>query len=141
MIRIAGIDLPEQKKVKFALRYIYGVGTTKATQVLQEANVSPDKRTRDLTSEEINRIQRIVERFPTEGDLRRIVSENIDRLKRIKCYRGLRHIAKLPARGQRTRTNSRNARGGGKRKTVGSMTKETAAKIDAPGASSAPAAK
>lgn len=132
MIRISGIDLPEQKKVLFSLRYIYGIGTTRAEQVLKEANVSPDKRTRDLTSDEINRIQRIIERFPTEGDLRRIISENIDRLKRIKSYRGMRHIAKLPVRGQRTRSNSRNARGGQRRRTVGSMTKEMAAKVEAP---------
>jgi small subunit ribosomal protein S13 len=132
MIRIAGIDLPEQKKVRFSLRYIYGTGLTRADQVLKEANVDPDKRTRDLTSDEINRIQRIIERFPTEGDLRRMVSENIDRLKRVKCYRGARHIAKLPSRGQRTRSNSRNARGGQRRRTVGSMTKEMAAKVEAP---------
>lgn len=132
MIRIAGIDLPEQKKVRFSLRYIYGIGLTRSDQVLKEANVSPDKRTRDLTSDEINRIQRIIERFPTEGDLRRMVSENIDRLKRVKSYRGMRHIAKLPSRGQRTRSNSRNARGGQRRRTVGSMTKEMAAKVEAP---------
>ena len=132
MIRIAGIDLPEQKKVRFSLQYIYGIGLTRADTVLKEANVDPDKRTRDLTSDEINRIQRIIEHFPTEGDLRRIVSENIDRLKRVKCYRGMRHIAKLPSRGQRTRSNSRNARGGQRRRTVGSMTKEMAAKITAP---------
>lgn len=132
MIRIAGIDLPEQKKVRFSLCYIFGIGLTRADQVLKEANVDPDKRTRDLTSDEINRIQRIIERFPTEGDLRRMVSENIDRLKRVKCYRGMRHIAKLPSRGQRTRSNSRNARGGQRRRTVGSMTKEMAAKVEAP---------
>jgi small subunit ribosomal protein S13 len=132
MIRIAGIDLPEQKKVRFSLQYIYGIGLTRADKVLKEANVDPDKRTRDLTSDEINRIQRIIEHFPTEGDLRRMVSENIDRLKRIKCYRGMRHIAKLPSRGQRTRSNSRNARGGQRRRTVGSMTKEMAAKIATP---------
>ncbi len=132
MIRIAGIDLPEQKKVRFALRYIFGIGLTRSDQVLKEANVDADKRTRDLTSDEINRIQRIIERFPTEGDLRRIVSENIDRLKRVKCYRGMRHIAKLPSRGQRTRSNSRNARGGQRRRTVGSMTKEMAAKVETP---------
>jgi small subunit ribosomal protein S13 len=130
MIRIAGIDIPEQKKVRFSLCYIFGIGQTRSGQILKEANVDPEKRTRDLTSDEINRIQRIIERFPTEGDLRRMVSENIDRLKRIKSYRGLRHIAKLPSRGQRTRSNSRNARGGQRRRTVGSMTKEMAAKLD-----------
>lgn len=130
MIRIAGVDLPEHKKVLFSLRYIYGVGTTRAQEILKEANIDLHKRTRDLSSDEINRIQRIVERFPTEGDLRRIVSENIDRLKRIKSYRGMRHISRLPARGQRTRSNSRSARGGGKRRTVGSMSKDDAAKLE-----------
>lgn len=130
MIRIAGVDLPEHKKVLFSLRYIYGVGSTRSAEILKEANIDKDKRTRDLTSDEINRIQRIIERFPTEGDLRRIVSENIDRLKRVKCYRGLRHMSKLPVRGQRTRSNSRSARGGGKRRTVGAMTKDDAAKLE-----------
>lgn len=130
MIRIAGIDLPENKKVLFSLQYIYGVGPTRAQDVLREANIDPDKRTRDLSSDEVNRIQRSIERFPTEGDLRRIISENVDRLKRIKTYRGLRHIMKLPTRGQNTRRNSRNARGGGKRKTVGALTKEAAAALE-----------
>lgn len=130
MIRIAGIDLPEQKKIAYALRYIYGVGPKLAGDVLREANVSPDKRTRDLTTDEVNRISRCVERFAVEGDLRRIVNDNIDRLKRIKSYRGLRHIQKLPSRGQRTRTNGRTARGGGKRKTVGALSKEMAAKLE-----------
>ncbi|MBP7774435.1 30S ribosomal protein S13 [Candidatus Woesebacteria bacterium] len=130
MIRIAGIDLPEQKKIAFALRYIYGVGTKMAQDILREANVDQDKRTRDLTTDEVNRVQRALERFPVEGDLRRIVNDNIDRLKRIKSYRGLRHIAKLPTRGQRTKTNSRNARGGAKRRTVGAMSKEMAQKLE-----------
>ncbi len=130
MIRIAGIDLPEQKKIAFALRYIYGVGTKLAQDIVREANISPDKRTRDLTTDEINRIQRSLERFAVEGDLRRIVNDNIDRLRRIKTYRGMRHSMKLPVRGQRTRTNSRTARGGGKRKTVGALTKEMAAKLE-----------
>lgn len=130
MIRIAGIDLPENKKVLFSLQYIYGVGPSRAKEVLREANIDADKRTRELTPDEINRIQRSIERFPSEGDLRRMISENIDRLKRIKTYRGLRHIAKLPARGQNTRRNSRNARGGGKRKTVGALTKEAAAALE-----------
>lgn len=130
MIRIAGIDLPEQKKISIALRYIYGIGPKLAVDVLREANVSSDKRTRDLSTDELNRIQRALERFAVEGDLRRIINDNIDRLKRIKAYRGLRHIHKLPARGQRTRTNSRTARGGGKRRTVGALSKEMAAKLE-----------
>jgi len=130
MIRIAGIDLPEQKKIAFALRYIYGVGPKVASDIIREANIDPDKRARDLSTDEINRIQRSLERFAVEGDLRRIVNDNVDRLRRIKAYRGLRHAMKLPTRGQRTRTHSRTARGGGKRKTVGAMTKEMAAKLE-----------
>lgn len=130
MIRISGIDLPEHKKVEFALQAIYGIGPALAKQILQESNVDSDKRTRDLTNDEINRIQRSIERIPTEGDLRRIVNDNIDRLKRVKAYRGMRHAAHLPARGQRTRTNSRNARGGQKRRTVGALSKEMAAKLE-----------
>jgi small subunit ribosomal protein S13 len=130
MIRIAGVDLPEHKKIAYALRSIFGVGLQLSEQILQESNVDPDKRTRDLTNDEINRIQRSLEQRPTEGDLRRIINDNIDRLKRVKSYRGSRHAAHLPARGQRTRTNSRNARGGGKRRTVGALSKEVAAKLD-----------
>lgn len=130
MIRIAGIDLPEHKKVAFALLAIYGVGPALAQQILQESNVDVNKRTRDLTNDEINRIQRSLEQRPTEGDLRRIVNDNIDRLKRVKTYRGSRHAAGLPTRGQRTRTNSRNARGGQKRRTVGALSKEMAAKLE-----------
>lgn len=131
MPRILGIDIPEHKKVLVALQSIYGVGPQIAQTVLREAQVDPDKRARDLTNDELGRIQRILDRYELEGDLRRHVNENIDRLKRIRAYRGLRHIAKLPVRGQRTKTNSRNARGGAKRKTIGAMTKEMAAKLDA----------
>lgn len=130
MIRIAGVDLPEHKKVAYSLTSIYGIGLVLSKQVLQEANVDPDKRTRDLNNDEINRIQRALEQRPTEGDLRRIINDNVDRFKRIKSYRGARHAAHLPARGQRTRTNSRSARGGGKRKTVGALSKEMAAKME-----------
>lgn len=131
MPRIIGVDIPEQKKVLYALQSIYGIGPKVAADILIEANIDENKRARDLSQSEINQIQRIIERFNVEGDLRRIVSDNIDRLKRIRAYRGLRHAAGLPARGQRTKTNSRSARGGGKRRTVGSMTKEMAAKLEA----------
>lgn len=123
MPRIAGIDIPENKKVAFALRSIYGVGLTRAQEVVVQANIDPSKRARDLTPDEINKIQRLLEQHPLEGDLRRIVSDNINHLKRIKSYRGMRHTLKLPARGQRTRVNSRTVRGGG-RKTVGAVAKE-----------------
>ena len=130
MPRIMGIDIPEQKKTLYSLQSIYGVGPQIAAVVTKEAQVDPDKRARDLTTDEIGRMQRILDRYELEGDLRRAINDNVDRLKRIRAYRGLRHIAKLPARGQRTKTNSRSASGGQKRKTVGSMTKEMAAKLD-----------
>ncbi len=130
MIRIVGIDLPEYKKIRYALRSIFGIGDVRSRNILTEAHVDEHKRTRDLTTDEVNRIQRVIDRYQTEGNLRREINDNIDRLKRTRAYRGLRHIAHLPARGQRTRTNSRSARGGGKRKTVGSLSKEMAAKLE-----------
>lgn len=130
MSRILGVDLPEQKKIGFSLLSIYGVGRNRSTQVLKEANVDAEKRTRDLTTIELSRIQRVLERFRLEGDLRREENDNIDRLIRIQSYRGKRHQAKLPSRGQRTRTNGRTARGGGRRRTVGSLTKDQAAKLE-----------
>jgi small subunit ribosomal protein S13 len=123
MPRIAGVDIPEHKKVAYSLRSIYGVGLTRAHAVVQQAAIDPEKRARDLTPDEVNKIQRLLEKYPLEGDLRRIISDNINHQKRIKTYRGLRHIAKLPVRGQRTRVNSRTVRGGG-RKTVGAVAKE-----------------
>lgn len=131
MPRVAGVDIPDFKKTLYSLQHIYGVGKKVAGDVLTQAGVDKDKRARELTGEEINRIQKVLEQVMVEGDLRRNINENIDRLKRIKSYRGLRHIAKLPARGQRTRSNGRTARGGGKRRTVGAMSKEMAAKLDA----------
>ena len=129
MLRISGVDIPEQKKVAYALRYIHGVGPKVAVEVLTRANIDQPKRARDLTSEEVNRIQAVLEYYTIEGDLKRKVADDIDRLKRIRSYRGLRHMAGLPARGQRTRTNSRSVRGN-KRTTIGSMTKEMAAKLE-----------
>lgn len=130
MPRIIGVDIPENKKILYSLQSLYGVGLNTAETVLREAQVDADKRARELTNDELNRIQRILDRYEIEGDLRRHVSDNIDRLKRIRSYRGLRHIAKLPTRGQRTKTNSRNARGGSKRRTVGAMSKEMATKLE-----------
>lgn len=131
MPRIIGVDIPENKKILYSLQSIYGVGPKVAEMVLREAQIDPDKRARELTTDEVNRIQRILDRHELEGDLRRHVNDNVDRLKRIRSYRGLRHIMKLPVRGQRTKTNSRNARGGSKRRTVGAMSKEMAAKLEA----------
>jgi len=130
MIRIAGIDLPENKKIEFALQSIYGVGPKVAAQILQEANIDQSKRSHQLNNDEINRIQRALDRYPVEGDLRRTINDNIERLKRIRAYRGIRHMQKLPVRGQRTRTNSRNARGGVRRRTVGALSKEMAQKLE-----------
>jgi small subunit ribosomal protein S13 len=130
MPRIAGIDLPDNKKVRIALRYVYGIGPKIAEAIIAETKLNPDKRAKDLTSEEIGRIQRELEKYNVEGNLRRLIRENIDRLKRIGSYRGSRHKNGLPARGQRTRSNART-RKGKKRMAVGSMTKEMAAKLEA----------
>jgi small subunit ribosomal protein S13 len=131
MPRLAGIDIPEQKKLFMALQGIYGIGPKLSEEVIVRANVDREKRTRDLTADETNRLQKVLEQYNIEGNLRRVINDNIQRLKRVKAYRGLRHMAGLPARGQRTKTNSRNARGGGKRRTIGAMSKEMAAKLDA----------
>ncbi len=128
MPRIAGKDIPGEKKVPYALRYIYGVGLSRAQKIVKQAKIDPEKRARDLTSQEINQIQKLLEEFPTEGDLRRQVNDNINRLKRIKAYRGVRHIQGLPVRGQRTRTNARTRKG--KKKTVGALKKEEALKLE-----------
>jgi len=111
-----------------SLTYIYGVGRSNVNQILTKANIHPDKRARDLTSEEINRLQRVLDKYNVEGNLRKQIRENIQRLKRIGSYRGARHTANLPARGQRTRVNARTKRG--KRRTVGAMKKEELAKIE-----------
>lgn len=129
MPRIAGIDIPDHKKVAFALRYVYGIGPKIASDILEKTRINPDKRARDLTTDEINKIQAVLEKYPVEGDLRRMISDNIIRLKRVKAYRGLRHIAGLPVRGQRTRSNARTKRGG--RRTIGAMSKEMATKLEA----------
>jgi small subunit ribosomal protein S13 len=130
MPRLAGIDIPDHKKVRIALRYIYGIGPKLADDVLRETSVDPDKRAKDLNADEINRIQRVLEKHNVEGNLRRLIRENVDRLKRIGSYRGLRHKLGLPSRGQRTRSNARTRRGK-RRVAIGSMTKEMAAKLDA----------
>jgi small subunit ribosomal protein S13 len=112
MARIAGVDLPRQKKIKIAIRYIYGIGPTNGEEILRRANVSPETRARDLTEDELGRIREIVDReYRVEGDLRREVQLNIKRLMDIACYRGLRHRRGMPVRGQRTKTNARTRRG------------------------------
>lgn len=129
MPRLVGIDIPDHKKVLFSLQYIYGVGPKIAQDIVGEAQIDANKRARDLTSDEINRIQRVLDRLMVEGNLRRVVNDNIDRLKRIKAYRGLRHMAGLPVRGQRTKSNARTKRGA--RRTIGALSKEAAAKMEA----------
>jgi len=124
MPRILGVDIPSNKKVVYALCALYGVGLQRSARVLKEAGVDNDKRARDLTTSEVSRIQKVLDKLLLEGDLRRKINDDIDRLIRIRSYRGRRHQVKLPARGQRTRTNARTARGGIKRRTVGATTKE-----------------
>jgi len=128
MPRIAGIDIPDQKRTEIALTYIFGIGKKNVGQILKEASVNPDKRAKDLTSEEVTRLQRVVERCNTEGNLRKQIRENIERLKRTGTYKGMRHSANLPVRGQRTRVNARTKRG--KRLTVGAMKKEISQKFE-----------
>jgi small subunit ribosomal protein S13 len=112
MARIAGVDLPREKRVEVALTYIYGIGLTTSQQLLERTGVNPDTRVRDLTDDEANRLREIIDKeMRVEGDLRREVSMNIKRLMDIGSYRGLRHRRGLPTRGQRTRTNARTRRG------------------------------
>ncbi|MCC6548150.1 30S ribosomal protein S13 [Candidatus Sumerlaeota bacterium] len=123
MARIAGIDLPREKRVEFALPYIYGIGVVTSRQILKEAGVDFNIRTKDLTEDHIMKISQIIAaKFKVEGDLRREIGQNIKRLMDIGCYRGIRHRKGLPVRGQRTRTNARTKKGA--RKTVGAKKKE-----------------
>jgi small subunit ribosomal protein S13 len=118
MARIAGVDIPREKRVIVSLTYIHGIGPATAAKVVAAANVSPDARVRDLTEDEVTRLRDIVDRrYRVEGDVRREVSMNIKRLMEIGAYRGVRHRRNLPARGQRTKTNARQRRGS--RRTVG----------------------
>jgi small subunit ribosomal protein S13 len=117
MARIAGVDLPRDKRVEVALTYIYGIGRTTSRDILSETGVDPNTRVKDLAEAEVSRLREIIGRdYRVEGDLRREVTMNIKRLQEIGCYRGIRHRRNLPVRGQRTRTNARCKRGA--RKTV-----------------------
>ncbi|MGD2111049.1 MAG: 30S ribosomal protein S13 [Phycisphaerae bacterium] len=112
MPRVAGVDIPNDKRVEYALQYIYGVGPKISLDVLKEAEVDLGVRAKDLTEEQIARIGAVIDRnYQVEGQLRRIVQSNITRLKDIRCYRGVRHRVHLPVRGQRTRTNARTRKG------------------------------
>ena len=112
MARIAGVDLPKEKRVEIGLTYIYGIGLTRSQKILAKTGISPDVRIKDLTDEEVNSIRKVIdEDYKVEGDLRREVALNIKRLTEIGCYRGLRHRKGLPVRGQRTKTNARTRKG------------------------------
>ena len=128
MARVAGVNIPDGKRVEIALTYIYGIGLSCSKEILKTAQISPDTRVKNLSENELNRIREILEKnYKIEGDLRREVVQNINRLKEVTSYRGLRHKLGLPVRGQRTKTNSRTKRGG-KRVTVGSGRKKATAK-------------
>jgi small subunit ribosomal protein S13 len=123
MARIAGVDIPREKRVEVALTYIYGIGLSSSQKILKQTSINPDTRVRDLTEEQVNRLREVIDRtFKVEGDLRREVALNIKRLIEIGSYRGLRHRRNLPVRGQRTKTNARQRRG--PKKTVGARKKK-----------------
>lgn len=124
MARIAGVDLPRDKRVEIALTYIFGIGRSTSKKILEATGVNPDTRVRDLTDEEIARLREHIDKnYKVEGDLRREIAMNIKRLMDIGCYRGLRHKRGLPVRGQRTKTNARTRKG--PRKTVGTRKKKS----------------
>ena len=112
MARIAGVDLPREKRVEIGLTYVYGIGRVSATKILEKANVNPDTRVRELTDDEVKRIAEVIDAdYTVEGDLRREIALNIKRLQEIGCYRGIRHRKGLPVRGQKTKTNARTRKG------------------------------
>lgn len=128
MVRIAGIDLPSEKRIDIALTYLYGIGRSNVVKILKEAKISENKRVHTLTDDEVSQLSRIIEKgYQVEGDLRRMVSENIKRLRDIGAYRGIRHAKGLPAHGQRTRSNARTKRG--RRVTIGAIRKDDKAKM------------
>ena len=124
MARIAGVDLPREKRIEIGLTYIYGIGRVSATKILAEAGVNPDTRVRDITDDEVKKITEAIDTLGimTEGDLRREIALNIKRLQEIGCYRGIRHRKGLPVRGQKTKTNARTRKG--PKKTVGRKKKK-----------------
>jgi small subunit ribosomal protein S13 len=123
MARIAGVDIPREKRVEVALTYVFGIGLSSSQRILRTTSINPDTRVRDLTEEQVNRLREVIDRgFKVEGDLRREVALNIKRLIEIGSYRGLRHRRNLPVRGQRTKTNARQRRG--PKRTVGARRKK-----------------
>ncbi|MCS7092938.1 MAG: 30S ribosomal protein S13 [Patescibacteria group bacterium] len=135
-MRLFGVNLPDEKKIHYALTLVYGIGWRNVYKILKEANVDSQKRVREVTEEEFKKISEVIEKnYKIEGALREEIAENINRLKQIGAYRGIRHIRNLPVRGQRTRSNARTKRG--KRKTVGALRKEVWAKLESSKSSSA----
>lgn len=128
MARIAGITLPEKKRVDVGLTAIYGIGRKNALAILTRAKIEPAKRVAKLTAEEVTRLARVIDKLPVEGALKKQVGDSIKRLKLISAYRGIRHNQNLPVRGQRTRSNARTKRG--KRRTVGAMKKKDATRLE-----------
>ena len=123
MPRIVGVDLPKEKRIEVSLCYIYGIGPSSSRKILKTVGVSPDKRAKDLTEEEVSKIASVIQKeYKVEGDLRREVADNVRRLIEIGCYRGIRHRRGLPVRGQRTKTNARTRKG--PRKTIGALRKK-----------------
>ena len=129
MARIAGVDLPKEKRIEAALPYLFGIGPTLARKIIAICSIDANIRTKDLTEDQINKLQREIEKYKVEGDLRREIQSNIKRLQEIGSYRGIRHSKNLPVRGQRTRVNARTKRG--KRVTIGSVRKDIVTKTEA----------
>ena len=127
-MRITGVNIPDDQRIAYALTKIYGIGRVNVNGVLKSIKLDPDKRVNKLTKEEVGNIIKALDKVKTEGDLRKEIRENINRLKSIRSYRGIRHLVGLPVRGQRTKTNARTTKG--KKKTVGALSKEAWAKIE-----------
>jgi len=137
MARIAGVDIPNEKRLDIALTYIYGIGRTNVHDVMKAANIEPSRRVKTLTDEEISHLAKVIEKTcVVEGNLRQLISSNIKRLREIGSYRGIRHMKKLPVHGQRTRSNARTKRG--RRLTVGAMKKDDRAKVETAAPAAAP---
>lgn len=127
-MRIVGVEIPDNERAEIGLTRFFGIGRTNVKELAKKANIDLNTRIKDLSRDDVSNLMKALETFKVEGDLKKEIRENIDRLKAIKSYRGIRHIVSLPVRGQRTKTNARTRKG--KRKTVGSLTKEAWAKIE-----------
>lgn len=127
-MRISGVEIPDHERAEIGLTRFYGIGPVNVVKLAKIAKIDLNTRIKDLSRDDISNLMKALETFSVEGDLKKEIRENIDRLKAIKCYRGIRHIVGLPVRGQRTKSNSRTRKG--KKKTVGSLTKEAWAKIE-----------